>query len=182
MNASMTLETISIHAHPKMSHTVFNPMVNLTQDIAATMRLHKLSASQLLRKTRRTEISLLLALRITKRTNVPSTNYASGLERRLNVTMNQDGLPSEEESHALSSLIDTARTVISRSNSSSLPHLNSTTQLKTAALVVRELLRSNNFQLFQLIQRLSTTNVLTNQRMMETGESLSTANLSETIS
>jgi hypothetical protein len=179
MNALTTLEKINIHAQPVKSHIAFNPMDNSTQDNAVTMRHNKSSVSQLLIMTPKIEIFFFLASSRTLKTSAHLMNSADGKEKRLNATTLQDGLPSKVF-NAPSSLEDTAPMVMSKA--SNMLHLNSTTQPKTAALVVNKLLKRIHFQLFQLIHRLSTTNVLTNQRMKETGESLSTANRSETTS
>lgn len=97
-------------------------------------------------------------------------------------TILQDGKPNKVVILALSSPIDTVRMVISPSNSVNSLLLLTTIQPTTAALVVNKLLRRLHYQLFQLLQIKSTINVLTNQRMKETGESLSIASLSETTS
>lgn len=102
--------------------------------------------------------------------------------KRPNATILQDGKPKLVEILALSSPEDSARMVILKSNSVNSLLLLTTTQPITAALVVKKLLSRLNNQLFQLLLVKSTTNVQTNQRMMETGESLSIASLSETTS
>jgi hypothetical protein len=95
----------------------------------------------------------------TLRIDVPILINANGKDKRLSAMILQDGLHSKEVFHALSSPKDTAKMVVLRSNSLSMPLHNSTTHLTTAALVVNRFRNRLNSQLFQSTQMLSTTNV-----------------------
>jgi hypothetical protein len=101
-------------------------------------------------------------------------NNANGKEKRPFATILQDGLHSEEVLHALSSLKDTAKMVVLRRNSLSMPLHNSTIHLTTAALVVKRLRKRLNNQLFQSTQILSTTSVPSRKPILVTGKLKST--------
>jgi len=153
-----------------MHHIASNPTANSIQDIAVPTKMMSSNAYQLLNQMPRTEKLFSDASSRTLRIDVPILINANGKDKRLFAMILQDGLHSKEVFHALSSPKDTAKMVLLRSNSLSMPLHNSTTHLTTAALVVNRFRKRLNSQLFQSTQMLSTTNVPSKKPILVTGK------------
>jgi len=158
-NAGLTSEAKMLHAVMTPYHIASKPTDNSTQVLAVLTRLNKSSASQLLMRTSRTEINFSLVSSPTLKTHVPWTKHADGKERRLFATILQDGAPSDKVFPAASSPKDIVSMEQSRSNTSSMPLLNSTTQPTTAALVVNQFSKRPPNQPYQSTHWLPTTSV-----------------------
>lgn len=170
MNALLTSVTRDSHAKLKMNHIASNPTDNSIQEGAVSTKKISSSVYQLLNLMPRTENLFSDASFRTPRIDAPLLRNANGKEKRLFATILLDGLHSKEVFHALSSLKDTAKMVVLRSNSLSMPLHNSTTHLTTAAVVVNRLRKRLNYHLFQSTQMLSTTNVWSKKPTLVTGK------------